>query len=111
MDSAKLFEVERLAKEFGAWRAVPGDDRAPAAAWWWSTALALRTETQPLPGDLREAFGLPDGSSYADVAGQLMDAIACQKFLATPTGFPLKPKTRDPALQLGEVGPPSSDRS
>ncbi|RJF77948.1 hypothetical protein [Rhodopseudomonas palustris] len=94
MNSAKLFEIERLAKEYAAWRAVSEDDRAPAAAWWWSTALALRDETAVLPDNLHGDFGLPAGSSYADLAARLLEDIAVQKRLASPGGFPMKPKSK-----------------
>ena len=72
--------------------------------------MALRSETELLPDNLREAFSLPDGSSYADAAGQLLNAIAQQKSLAAPSGFPLKRRqTRDAPGKPGEAVPPSSD--
>ncbi|MGP9814598.1 hypothetical protein ACTZWT_24055 [Rhodopseudomonas sp. NSM] len=92
MHQAKLFQFERLAKEVSAWRAVPEDERAPAAAWWWGSAIELRSETGPMPTEFCAAFGAPEGASYADAAARLMDWIAPQKSLAFPNEFPSKPK-------------------
>ncbi|MBI5129448.1 MAG: hypothetical protein HZA66_08395 [Rhodopseudomonas palustris] len=92
MHPAKVFEFERLVKEFVAWRAVPCDERAPAAAWWWGPAMALRTETNPMPAEFCTTFDLPDGASYADAAQSLMAFLAPQTSQAPSTGFPRRPK-------------------
>ncbi|MFC0239570.1 hypothetical protein [Rhodopseudomonas telluris] len=82
-------------QEFRAWRAVPESDRAPAAAWWWGTAVELLDESDRMSPEHCDAFGLPKGCSYAHAAGRLMDLIAGQKSLASAAGFPRKPAEAD----------------
>lgn len=92
MHHAALLEFERLVREFQRWQAVPEDERAPAAAWWWAPALAASGNREVMPDDFSRIFGLTSGATFADAAAILMGAIAAQDRLASPTGFPLKPK-------------------
>jgi hypothetical protein len=103
MHPAKLFEMERLAREFAAWRAVAPDQRAPAAAWWWGTALGLRDEREPAPNEICVTFELARGATFADASARLIAALAGQTDLARPDGFPyrLKPLQRE----SGEIPP------
>ncbi|ABE38597.1 conserved hypothetical protein [Rhodopseudomonas palustris BisB5] len=88
MHPARIFQFERLLKEFSTWRAIPDDDRAPAAAWWWGTAMELRAETESMRPEYCAAFNLPEGACYADAASQLMASIAAQKSLTSVNEFP-----------------------
>jgi hypothetical protein len=88
---AKIFEFERLAEEFRAWRAVPAEERSNAAPWWWGSAIALRSETEPMQPHFCAALDLPTGATYADAASELMTSIATQKSLPWPHEFPRKP--------------------
>lgn len=92
MHPAAKFQFERAAREYTRWRAVPEDDRSPAAAWWWSTALAARTEQEPMPALLSHNLELPPGSTYAVGAALLITAIAEQTALPWPDEFPRRCK-------------------
>lgn len=95
MHLATQFQFERAAREFAQWRAVAEDERAPAAAWWWATAMAALNAAEPLPPPLCQNLELPPGSTYAAGAGILVHAIAAQNSLPWPDEFPRKPKPRD----------------
>ena len=41
MHPATRFQFERAAREYADWREVPEDERSPAPAWWWQTALEV----------------------------------------------------------------------
>jgi hypothetical protein len=99
MDQATHFQFERTVQEYAAWRAVPEDERSPAAAWWWGPALQTLDDQQPLPPAYTKALELPEGASYADAAAKLIDAIAVQAFLPWPNNFPRQPKHVAPAAQ------------
>jgi hypothetical protein len=92
MNQATHFQFERTVQEYAAWRAVPEDERSPAAAWWWGPALSVRAEQQAMPREFCAPFDLPDGASYADAAAKLIDAIAEQAFLPWPNNFPHLPR-------------------
>lgn len=53
----------------------------------------MRSETEPMPAELRSAFGLPLGASYAEAATRLMARIAEQKSLAPSNEFPRNRKS------------------
>jgi hypothetical protein len=92
MNQATQFQFERTVQEYAAWRAVPEDERSPAAAWWWGPALEMIDDQQPMPPAYCEALELPEGASYATAAAKLIDAIAEQIFLPWPNNFPRQPK-------------------
>jgi hypothetical protein len=92
MNQATHFQFERTVQEYAAWRAVPEDERSPAAAWWWGPALQALDEQQTMPPAFCAALELPEGASYADAAAKLIDAIAPQIFLPWPNNFPRQPK-------------------
>lgn len=108
MHSGKIIQFERLLREFRAWRDLPDSERAPAAAWWWGTAVALRDESTPMPPEHCGVFGLADGCSYADAAERLIDMIAIQTSLPSPGRFPRKPA--DPKLETPPSEHASSER-
>jgi len=49
MQEAARLEFERAAREFARWRSVPDKERSPAPAWWWGTAMRIRSEQHELP--------------------------------------------------------------
>ncbi|WP_148287854.1 hypothetical protein [Rhodopseudomonas sp. B29] len=79
-------------RSLSAGKAVPEAERAPAAAWWWAPAWAASGNREVMPDEFSRAFGLDAGAKFADAAAILMTAIAAQDRLASPTGFPYKPK-------------------
>lgn len=83
-----MFQFERMVKEFTEWRAVEVEQRSPAAAWWWSTAMAVLGDQQPMGPDFCAALELAPGSTF-DAAGlKLIAAIAEQTSLPWPSQFP-----------------------
>jgi hypothetical protein len=110
MKSAKILQFERLLQEYAAWRAVPEPRRAPAAAWWWGTALELQSETEALPQEAAATLDLAAGSTYAEAAARLRKLIAAQTTLARPAEFPFAPRSKastesDPGSQGGADEP------
>lgn len=97
MKPAKILQFERLLQEYAAWRAVPEPTRAPAAAWWWGTALELQYEIEALPDDAAATLDLPAGSTYAEAAARLRKLIAAQTTLARPAEFPFAPRSKESA--------------
>lgn len=108
MHPGKIVQFERLVQEFRAWTAIPDSERAPAAAWWWGTAMELRDERAAMPPDYCAALDLPVGCCYADAAGKLMDLIAPQASLASSARFPRKPAKPDEPETLSA---PTEDES
>ncbi len=51
MIEAATLQFERAIGEYAIWLAVPEEDRSPAPAWWWSSALAMRESTEAMPAD------------------------------------------------------------
>jgi hypothetical protein len=98
MSPAARFQFERAAREFAQWRAVPEDERSPAAAWWWATAMSARNATELMPPLLCQNLELAEGSSYAAGAEIFIAAIAGQAFLPWPDQFPreYKPRSEEP---------------
>jgi hypothetical protein len=87
--AAKL-QFERIASEFGSWRAIPDQERSPAPAWWWGPAMEALDKTDAMPPELCVSFELPPGSSYGGGAELLMKELAEQTSLAWPDEFPKK---------------------
>jgi hypothetical protein len=92
MHQATTLQLERIADEFGRWRAVAEDERSPAPAWWWGPAMDALDEAAAMPANLCQSFELPPGSSYGGGAEVLMKALAEQTSLAWPDEFPKKPR-------------------
>jgi hypothetical protein len=87
--AAKL-QFERIANEFGLWRAVPDEERSAAPAWWWGSAIEVLDEAETMSPELCVSFELPPVSSYGDGAEVLMKALAEQTSLSWPDEFPKK---------------------
>ncbi|MHB8269990.1 hypothetical protein [Bradyrhizobium sp.] len=94
---AAELQFERIASEFGSWRAIADHERSPAPAWWWGPAMEVLDETKAMPPELCVSFELPPGSSYGDAAEVLMKALADQTLLSWPDEFPRKFHQPDPA--------------
>jgi hypothetical protein len=97
MQQAARLQFERIASEFGSWRAIPDQERSPAPAWWWGPAMEALDEADVMPAELCAGFELPPGSSYGDAAEMLMQALAEQTSLSWPDQFPRKFRQPDPA--------------
>jgi hypothetical protein len=91
---AAKFEFERAVHQYGRWRAVEEEARSPAAAWWWSPALAVCREQDAMPIDWAHTLALPSGATYADAARVMLDALAEQTALPWPEEFPRRYQPR-----------------
>jgi hypothetical protein len=87
---AVKLQFERIANEFGLWRAVPDEKRSPAPAWWWGPAMDALDEGEAMSPELCVSLELPPGSPYGSGAEVLMKALAEQTSLAWPDEFPEK---------------------
>jgi len=96
MQPAKQIDLERLAAEFTAWRAVEETQRSAAPGWWWGPAMALRGDREPMPAELAMPFGLPAGASFGDAAALMMRLMAPQKTVPQPGDFPRRRQRREP---------------
>ena len=45
MHPAAVLQFERMIGEYNTWRAVPEQERSPAPAWWWGSAMELRASS------------------------------------------------------------------
>jgi hypothetical protein len=95
VQQAAQLQFERIASEFGSWRAIADQERSPAPAWWWGPAMEALDETEAMSPELCVSFELPPGSSYGDAAEGLMRALAEQTSLSWPDEFPRKFKQSD----------------
>ena len=93
---AAKFAFERAVHEYGRWRAVDEEARSPAAAWWWSPAMAVCREQDALPVDWAHILALPSGATYADAAQVMLNALAGQTALPWPDGFPRRYRHEPP---------------
>jgi hypothetical protein len=97
VQQAVKLQFERIASEFGSWRAIPDQERSPAPAWWWGPAIDALDEPDAMSPELCVSFELPAGSCYGDAAEVLMKALAEQTSLSWPDEFPRKFRQPDPA--------------
>jgi hypothetical protein len=97
MHPATIYNFERVVREFERWRTIESEQRSEAPAWWWGPALAVLQESQPMPAEWARTLGLPDHSSYASGAHQLMGLMSEQTALPWPEDFPRKFVPRDTA--------------
>ena len=97
MHQAAKLQFERIATEYASWRGVPENERSPAPAWWWGSAMDALDETGTMSPELCARLELPAGSSYGDAAELLMTALAGQTSPGWPDEFPKKFRQPDPA--------------
>ena len=103
MKEAATLQFERAIGEYATWLAVPEDDRSPAPAWWWSSALALRESAEPMPADWVQPLGLPAETTIGAGARMMLAALADQTLKPWPEEFPRRYKPRDVAVESGAV--------
>jgi hypothetical protein len=89
MHPAAEFQLERVAREFAQWRAVPEAQRSPAPAWSWQPAFEAREQPEEMSPVLCHHLELPVGSTYAAGVAVLMAALADQTSLPWPDEFPV----------------------
>lgn len=109
MHQAARLQFERVVDEFARWLAVPEDERSPAPAWWWGPAIAVLEMHQPMPTTWSRAFGLGDGSTFADGARMVLSLFVEQTSLPWPDDFPRKAEIKDDDVR--ELHPQPSDDS
>jgi hypothetical protein len=52
MHPAAKLQFERIAQEYALWRTVPQEERSPAPAWWWQSAMQVVGQHEAMPGSL-----------------------------------------------------------
>ena len=109
MHPAAVLQLERMIDEYNTWRAVPEQERSPAPAWWWGSAMDLRASSHPLPARFCTKLGLPDRATYASAADIFLKAFAGQTAVPWPYDFPRKAEVPDPTVR--ELQPQPSDDS
>jgi hypothetical protein len=109
MHPAAVLQLERMIGEYNTWLAVPEQERSPAPAWWWGSAMELRAFPQPLPAEWCAQLGLPDDATYASAADIFLGAFAGQTAAPWAYDFPGKAEVPDPAVR--ELHPQPSDDS
>jgi hypothetical protein len=87
---AAQLNLERVAREFAEWRAVPEAERSPAPPWWWGVAIDIMTERDEIPPELCTLLDMPIGGSYAHASKKLMAALSGQTSLPPFDEFPRK---------------------
>ena len=98
MHQADKLQFERTAREYSDWLAVPKEQRSPAPAWWWQSAVIAAAHPEAMTALLCYRFQLPVGSTYAEAAAVLSATLADQTSMSWPDEFPRKierPKNQD----------------
>ena len=95
MHPALKFQIERTAREYCKWRAIPEEQRSPAPAWWWQPAFEASTRPEPMAELTCIRLELPIGSTYAAGAAVLMASLFYQTSLPWPDEFPRKIELSD----------------
>jgi hypothetical protein len=90
MHQALIFQIDRTAREYSQWRAIPVEQRSPAPAWWWQPAIEAASRQELMAEQTCTRLELPIGSTYAAGAAVLMAALADQTSLPWPDEFPRK---------------------
>ena len=96
MKEAATLQFERAIGEYAIWLAVPEEDRSPAPAWWWSSALAMRGSDEPMPADWALPMGLPAESTIGAGARLMLAAFTDQIYQPWPEEFPRRYKRYEP---------------
>ena len=88
MTEAATLQFERAIGEYAIWLAVPEEDRSPAPAWWWSSALAMRESSEPMQAEWALPMGLPAESTIGAGARLMLAAFTDQTQQPWPEEFP-----------------------
>jgi hypothetical protein len=88
MRPAENLQFQRMVDEFVQWRAVPGEERSPAPAWWWGPAFEAIGSPHPMPAGWCASLELPESASYDDGARIFLKCFAGQASLPWPSDFP-----------------------
>jgi hypothetical protein len=99
MHLAKIFQFDRVAREFSQWRAITEKDRSLAPAWWWQPAFEAAGQHKEMPPLICQRLELPVSSTYAAGADVLIATLADQTSLTWPDEFPRK-------FKKGEISEP-----
>jgi hypothetical protein len=97
MHQAANVQFERAVDEFVRWRGVPEQERSPAPAWWWGSALDVLGVQQPMPAAWCASLELADSATYGDGAEVFLKCLADQTTLPWPGDFPRQAKHSNPA--------------
>jgi len=90
-------QFERAVDEFVRWRGVPEQERSPAPAWWWGSALDVLGVQRPMPAAWCASLELADSATYSDGAEVFLKCLAHQTTLPWPGDFPRQAKHSNPA--------------
>ena len=90
-------QFERAVDEFVRWRGVPEQERSPAPARWWGSALDVLGVQQPMPAAWCASLELADSATYGDGAEVFLKCLADQTTLPWPGDFPRQAKHSNPA--------------
>jgi hypothetical protein len=92
MHPAAKLQFERVVQGYSLWRTIPEDQRSPAPAWWWQSALEVARHHEQMPALSCYRLELAVGSTYADGATTILAPIVTQTSLPWPDEFPRKLK-------------------
>jgi hypothetical protein len=109
MHPATRLQFERVVDEYIQWRAIAEEERPPAPAWWWAPALDVREVAEVLARSTCSRLGLPTGSTCADAASLLLDAMAGQTSVSWPYDFSRRVISADSDVR--DLHPQPSDDS
>jgi hypothetical protein len=90
MHPAAKLQFERIAQEYALWRTVPQEERSPAPAWWWQSAMQVVGQHEAMPGSLCERLDLSLGCTYSNGASVLLAPLVKQTSQPRPDEFPRK---------------------
>jgi hypothetical protein len=102
MKEAATLQFERAIGEYAIWLAVPEEDRSPAPAWWWSSALAMRESAEAMPEGWALPMGLPSDSTIGAGARLMLAAFTDQTYQPWPEEFPRRYHRREAEAEIAE---------
>ena len=103
MKEAATLQFERAIGEYAIWLALPEEDRSPAPAWWWSSALTMRESSEQMPAEWALPMGLPLESTIGTGARLMLAAFTDQIFQPWPEEFPRRYGRRQPDSGTAEA--------
>lgn len=109
MHQAAGLQFERMMDELARWRAVPDEERSPAPAWWWGSAMTVVDAHEPMRRAWCRQLGLHDSSSLSDGARAILSLFAEQTSPPWPDDFPRRKPAGD--REVRDLHPQPSDDS